>query len=288
MRRNLEPWGVRRAALDWREVWWPGVRPLVAGVGVCVALLMVFSVMAEEVVEDRRDRFDFWFSLAVHHEASPVLTRVMRVWTELGSTAAQLVLGGLMAGWLLGRHRPRAAAVTVVAWVTGHFAVQVVKSLLHRARPDLFPPLVHPGGYSFPSGHTFVATVLYGLLAAFVASRLRGRVRVVPWVVWGVNVAGVGFSRVYLGAHYGTDVIGSVLLGGVWLLGTLIVIRVIEEPRRFFPLRAERVVEAGVGDRVVRGEARVSSYRGLIGWEWLRRVGVGVNRLSRPRVETLG
>jgi membrane-associated phospholipid phosphatase len=68
-----------------------------------------------------------------------------------------------------------------------------------------------------------------------VAGLLRGRCRYLPWIMTALLVCVIGYSRVYLGAHYPADVLGSLLLGSSWLYATLIAIRFVEAPHRFRP-----------------------------------------------------
>lgn len=199
-------------------------------------LLGAFALIAGEIVAGRRDQFDREVMLAVHAWTDPTLTQVIHVITFLGSTTATGALCFLTAAWLLWRRQPLAAVLPLAAWGTGQVAVETVKSLLERGRPDLISPLVHAGGYSFPSGHTFSALIAYGILAALVAGQLRGRACLLPWAAWAMLVVNVAFSRIYLGAHYPTDVLGSFLLGGAWLGGALMMLRLIEQSRRSWPV----------------------------------------------------
>jgi undecaprenyl-diphosphatase len=190
----------------------------------CVVLPLAYLILAYEIVEDRREGLDDAVSHGVVRVWTAELTEVMRLVSHLGGTVTiDLVYLGLGA-WLVSRRRWQAGLVVVAAGGIGQFLVSVLKEASHRARPDVFPALVDAGGFSFPSGHTFGATLAWGLVAGVVAANLSGRARLIPWAVWGVGVIAVGFSRIYLGAHYATDVLASMVLGSAWLLGWLLVI----------------------------------------------------------------
>jgi membrane-associated phospholipid phosphatase len=93
-----------------------------------------------------------------------------------------------------------------------------VKVLVHRQRPFLDGPFVDWSGYSFASGHTIGATLLYGQLLLFVLPALKGR----HWRLLSVSsavclIALVGFSRIALGAHFLTDVLAAIFFGIIWL-----------------------------------------------------------------------
>jgi undecaprenyl-diphosphatase len=94
----------------------------------------------------------------------------------------------------------------------------VLKHLFLRPRPEWKDPLLTLTTYSFPSGHTMVATVFYGSLCAFVFSSVRDwRWRVLAVVVSALMISLVGFSRIYLGVHYLSDVLAAIAEGLAWL-----------------------------------------------------------------------
>jgi undecaprenyl-diphosphatase len=93
-----------------------------------------------------------------------------------------------------------------------------IKLLVQRQRPLLVGPFVDWAGYSFPSGHTMCATLVYGGLALWLWRRIESRWwRSVIAAGAGVMILLVGLSRVALGAHYVTDCLAAVVIGAVWL-----------------------------------------------------------------------
>lgn len=95
---------------------------------------------------------------------------------------------------------------------------QLVKFLFQRPRPTNINHLIEQGGYSFPSGHAMGSMILYGALA-FLIIRLAKH-KVTKWLVFiaaGILITLVGASRVYLGVHYPSDIIGGYSLGAAWL-----------------------------------------------------------------------
>jgi len=104
-----------------------------------------------------------------------------------------------------------ATAMIGVASLSDH----LVKDIVRRVRPDLLPPIVVEPGYSFPSGHAALSMVAYGIIAVLVLR--SGLPRGVRWLATGslaLVVALVGVSRIYLGVHYPSDVLGGWLGGG--------------------------------------------------------------------------
>ena len=120
-----------------------------------------------------------------------------------------------------------AVILTVPGGMLVHHLIQIV---VHRHRPFRHSEFLDLGGYSFPSGHTMAATLLYGLLAMFAVLVWKGWHWRILAVLGAVSVVVlVGFSRIALGAHYLTDVLGGIAGGAVWLV---LCIMAVERTRR--------------------------------------------------------
>lgn len=181
-------------------------------------LLGVFFLLAKVVVLDGHTSLDQRVTLRVHDWVSPGRTEFMRMVTALGASwVAFIVCGGIVL-WLARHHRPRTIGALLVIFVFAKAAETGFKEFFARPRPEIVPHLVHAGGYSFPSGHTITAVIVWGLLATVLVSQTDGRIRIVWPVLAALIVAAVGISRIYLGVHYLTDVIGGVLLAGAFLI----------------------------------------------------------------------
>jgi undecaprenyl-diphosphatase len=112
----------------------------------------------------------------------------------------------------------------------------ILKIAFHRHRPSFEDSLLIFSGYSFPSGHTMAATLLYGLLAVFTVITLenwRWRVGAVIGAI--VMILLVGFSRMYLGAHYLSDVLGAATAGLAWLALSLSAVDILRRNRGICP-----------------------------------------------------
>ncbi len=146
------------------------------------------------------------------------LTNVLRVVTWLGSLAV-IIPVGIIAGlyFVLRRHRwwPVALLAVTIGGAVGWY--HLVKYLVDRPRP---PPAIwigHFSGASFPSGHATQSVACYATLALIVGAGRPTRVKIVAWCVAALVVLIVGGSRVYLGAHWLTDVLGGYALGVAWV-----------------------------------------------------------------------
>ncbi len=153
----------------------------------------------------------------VHGFASPGLDAFMNAATNLGSTAVLAVVVALSALVLAARGRLSEALFVVLSLVGSLWLNDQLKQTFHRPRPS-FDWAVPPPETGFPSGHSMNSFVVYVALG-LVIWRLRGRRAGIRAL--GVAIAltlTVGISRIYLGAHWFSDVIGAYLAGALWLL----------------------------------------------------------------------
>jgi membrane-associated phospholipid phosphatase len=157
---------------------------------------------------------------ALHTYASeaPSLTNSLRVVSILGSLEALALVGVLVAVALLMQRNWLTLAAWLVVVLGGEVLNLLLKDLFARPRPSFEHPLVVDTSFSFPSGQAMESVVVYGMLAYFVvlASRAWGK-RVVSVGGAALIVLLIGFSRVYLGAHYVSDVVDGFAAGGAWL-----------------------------------------------------------------------
>jgi len=158
-------------------------------------------------------------SVVVAHR-TPALNAVMKVVTWLGSWVA-LVVTGLLLVFLACRRRLPVVAVVlaVIAWAGENGGVTLAKYVVERDRPPLDLRLVSAHGWSWPSGHTAVAVLVFTTLALMVvAIAPRSGYRTLTWVLAALAVVAVAFSRVELAVHWITDVIASLVFVSVWLV----------------------------------------------------------------------
>ena len=179
---------------------------------------MFFAVLAQAVVQGRTMGFDLAVRSAIHSWATPRFTEAMSAVTWLGSMTVLLPLGAVLVWRLYTVGRPRAAALLAITVLGAQAFDQALKFGFQRPRPQVFFGLAQPATYSFPSGHTVSSCCFYGVLAAVLAVGA-----VSPWrktLIWttATTIAlAVGFSRVYLGVHYPTDVLGGYAVAVVWV-----------------------------------------------------------------------
>ncbi|MGZ4508634.1 MAG: phosphatase PAP2 family protein [Blastococcus sp.] len=209
-------------------------RTLTLYLGVLGLLLATFSVVTEDVLDGGElVRVDDPVSRFLIGHRTPGLTPAMRVVTDLGSAlvVVPLVLAvGVAARRARGSWRPLAFVSLVVIGAT--LTSTVIKVLVARPRPTS-GALVHALGYAFPSGHSTTSAAAWLSAAVVVGSLIRSALaRILVCVVAVLVVGLVGVSRIYLGVHAPTDVLGGWALGTAWLIGTLAIGRLVRSRRQ--------------------------------------------------------
>jgi membrane-associated phospholipid phosphatase len=190
---------------------------VVTGFAFLIACLVVLGSIAEGVRSQEVFALDTWATPFLHGISSPGLDTFMNDVTDLGSILVLPLIFVVVEAWLLWRRRYRAGGFLLVASL-GSLVIQgTMKLFFARPRPQLPYAHVLPD-YSFPSGHTMNAVIVYGALALILWSVFGRRAGLVSIVIAIVLAIGVGISRIYLGYHYLTDVVGGILAGLAWLV----------------------------------------------------------------------
>jgi undecaprenyl-diphosphatase len=193
--------------------------------GLAVALVGIpFGLLLQQVTSHGRlTEWDSW--VAVHlHEAvrgHELLVSVLEVVSFTGKPIFLVFAIGLPGAWILYRGGRKLALFLLVTCVGGGIIDTLVKVAVSRPRPDLDEPLSTAFGSSFPSGHSMQAVVCYGALLLVLLplltarQQLAAKVAVVAWCLL------IGASRLALGVHFVTDVLGGYVLGGAWLAASV-------------------------------------------------------------------
>lgn len=137
--------------------------------------------------------------------------------TALGSAPVLILVTLLAAGFLVIRRETKRAAQLSFTVLTGMLMVNALKLLFARDRPDIVVPLVEVSSASFPSGHAMNSAIVYFTLVAMLV-RSQGKLALRNYVIAASALITVlvGFSRVYLGVHWPTDVIAGWFMGALW------------------------------------------------------------------------
>ena len=193
--------------------------------GVAVLSLFLFAGIAENVSHERTANFDHHVRMRIHEYASPGLTQAMIAISFLGGDG--LTIAAILAFVVFLYFHWRRATLWLVVTILGALVLDVtLKYAFHRARPTPFFVDL-PRTYSFPSGHALFSFCFYGVLAGLLMGRLQSRlVRILISTAAAILVAAIGFSRIYLGVHYPSDVIAGYLAASLWVSTLLALDRV--------------------------------------------------------------
>jgi membrane protein DedA with SNARE-associated domain/membrane-associated phospholipid phosphatase len=144
---------------------------------------------------------------------NPLADRLMAGLASIGDPQVLLPAAAAALGFLLWRRRWIAAAHWLAALAFGFALTALLAVAIDMPRPPTAPQ-----GFGFPAISVTMTTIVFGFFAVLIAREWPGRQRVWPYLLTGVVVALLGFSRLYLGAHWASDVVAGVLLGSMWLL----------------------------------------------------------------------
>lgn len=191
---------------------------LTIGVITLLIAVLVFGHIAEEVfTADTIVMLDLQVSFWFHAHATAALTTFFVFFTNLHGTVGALALTLLFTVFLAQKKAWDWVLRVALAVPLGMLLNVLLKNIFQRARPSFEHPLLTLTTYSFPSGHTAAATLLYGVVAAYLVCTCRGWQRVLMVCLAVVMVALVGLSRIYLGAHYLSDVVAAIASSTGWL-----------------------------------------------------------------------
>jgi len=191
----------------------PAAARTIALFAIALAASVLFVVVAAVMRTGALDRLDVAISLAVHRLDSAPGDVAMKTATLIGSNAVLLPVVALIALLAIRLRRRAVAIVLAVDAIAVIAAYSALKVMFSRERPRLFDKIALPTDYSFPSGHSMSALGIYGVVAAAVIA-LYPRARVPALAAAVLLVVAVGLSRIYLGVHWPSDVVGG-WLGGV-------------------------------------------------------------------------
>lgn len=185
-----------------------------------VSLLMAvgFGLVALWISDKKILRFDSTIISFVQGWESSPLTAVMKFFSFIGSAPVVIVLAVLIMLFLFLVLKHRLELILFVTVVLGADILnRILKNLFHRARPTIHP-IVTEKGFSFPSGHSMEAFAFYGVLAFLLWRHIPTRTgRGLLLLFSGIMILAIGISRIYLGVHYPSDVVGGYLASGFWL-----------------------------------------------------------------------
>ena len=215
---------VRRRIRPWLRALPPRTVALFAA---AIVASIGFAIVAAEIRAGALDRLDRAVELAIHRLDARPPDLAMDAAAQLGANVVLLPVVAAVTALAIRMRRRAVAIILVIDTVVVIAAYSLLKVMFSRERPRLFDKIALPTGYSFPSGHAMSAVGIYGVIAAaLIALYPRARRPVIAAAI--ALIAMIGLSRIYLGVHWPSDVIGG-FLGGVPPL--VVSIHLIHHPR---------------------------------------------------------
>ncbi|EIM06963.1 phosphoesterase PA-phosphatase-like protein [Planococcus antarcticus DSM 14505] len=202
---------------------------LIGGLGIAALFIVLFAELAEEVMEKEFGLFDRAIIGLMEAGSGSTMDNVMFIFTEMGSVWFLTVLSIIVLAVLGFKMKDKWGMLFFIIAVGGGSLLTVLlKNLYVRERPSINPD-IDAIGYSFPSGHSMGSLIFYGFLI-YLIIRMRQR----SWIRWllvailTMLIVMIGSSRIYLGAHFPSDVLGGYIAGLIWLILSLIALEWIQ------------------------------------------------------------
>lgn len=193
--------------------------PLTIGTGILLINAMIFSEIAENIVNaETMVRVDQRFTLFLFKHRSLFMSKSLFVITQMASQKFTIGLAILVSGllWIF-RQKTYILALWLMLAGVG-LSIYYGKQVFHRVRP-LDVAYYQETSFSFPSGHSTTAMALYGLLTYFLMRHTLDSIKRKLLLLAAVGIILlIGFSRMYLGVHFLSDVAGGYILGSIWLI----------------------------------------------------------------------
>lgn len=177
-----------------------------------------FGLIALLVSDKKIAVFDSTIISIIQGLESPAITSLMKFFTFIGAGFPSIFLSVIVLFFLYKvLHHRRELILFLWAVIGSALLNEALKLIFHRARPTLHR-IVNANGFSFPSGHSMAAFSLYGILAFLLWRHIPSSLgRGILIICSTVMIMAIGISRIYLGVHYPSDVIGGFLASGSWL-----------------------------------------------------------------------
>ena len=178
--------------------------------------LIIVIMMLEDIFENEQLTLDMVvYRLVILNLRSEPLTVIMKVITNLSSA---YVLIAITIGILLFVKNKKVGLCVASNLIITTLLNQLLKYIIQRPRPDGYR-LIAESGYSFPSGHSMVSMAFYGLIIYLIWKMVKNKkIKYISCGILGLLIPMIGFSRIYLGVHYASDVVGGFAISIVYLL----------------------------------------------------------------------
>jgi undecaprenyl-diphosphatase len=192
------------------------------GIFTIVLSLILFGYLSDTILDKQRVFFDDSITSFIMSFRSPVMTLVMIAITDIGSYGLAIGSTVILFYLFVKRHRKEGILFCIIV-LMGYVVNVILKLFVQRNRPTL-DPLQTLTDYSFPSTHSMASFIFFATIAYFAYHFTKNkRLSIIIAIICFLLIFLIGISRIYLGVHYPSDVLGGYIAGAIWYT-TIIVI----------------------------------------------------------------
>lgn len=185
--------------------------------------LICFGLIASQIVQNPVISFDENLRYWVYEQRSPFLSAIFIPITYMGNWQSITILAAILLA--IPKTRREIGLPFAVISLSSTIVYKIVKGIFERPRPELDVRLIPQGGFSFPSGHSMNCIVCFGILIYLIRRYSSNRrLANILTVLLAILIIGIGSSRVYVGVHFPTDVLGGWSLGLAFLMGSILIL----------------------------------------------------------------
>ena len=190
---------------------------------ICIFLFIILSVLVFTKLITPIDNYMESFAISIR---SDTLTKIMLTITNIARAYALIALSILLIFLIKNKRIPIRICINLVAVF---LSSQLLKIIFRRPRPDGFT-LTTASGFGYPSGHAMVSLAYFGFLTYLLCKKIKSSfIRTLLIILYIILILLIGFSRVYLGVHYFSDVIAGFLLGTGYFMIFLTIIKAVDK-----------------------------------------------------------
>lgn len=207
----------------------PGIASLIAtievtGLIICLLIIYLIAKLSEEVWEKEAFAFDKTILLWIHQFANSTWDTIMVNITRIGNPTTVITITIITFAILWWKRYRQEAKIFALHALGGAILSYGLKLAFSKQRPQLWQQIITEKTYSYPSGHALGSMVIYGFLAYLLASHYPKFARII-YTFATILIIAIGLSRLYLGVHWPTDVIAGYGVGYLWLMFSIIMLK---------------------------------------------------------------
>ena len=223
---------INKIIQGWKEQVSSRLSPLlsliwVGGFAIAAFCVWGFFQIEERVFSEQTTEIDTAILQSIYERHTPLLNQIMTGITFLGN-GSTLIYISCIVGIILLLTRKFASAFTLVIVTIGGIGLNVwLKNIFSRVRPTLWKRIVDAAYSSFPSGHAMLSLIVYGFIGYLLIANFRAWSGLISFFTV-LLILAIGFSRLYLGVHWPTDIIAGYAAGLVWLISCILSLEILQ------------------------------------------------------------